>query len=215
MSNNIKVYQLTEHIPVYVKYDNDSTVNFNRVLKSVRNAIPEQLYDETLQEIMIGNFDGLKTKSIQGGYESGVIYLDSNLLNKSEDNIIKNIVHEIGHAIEVESGDVLFNNQDIQTEFLDKRMKLYDSLHSMDLDPDMNMFLKLDYNTDFDNYLMNEVGYDVVHEISSDYMIDPYAFTDLHEYIIMNFEKYALGDVLNVKNKSNTVYSYISNMMRG
>lgn len=214
MSENIKVYQLTKHIPVYVN-SKDSNVNFNRVLRSVRNIIPEYMFDDTLQEIMIGDFPGLKTKSIQSGYESGVIYLDKDLLNKSEDNIIKNIIHEIGHAIEIESGNILYNNQSIQTEFLDKRMSLFDALEDEGYEPSIENFIKLDYNSDLDNYLMNEVGYDTVYKLSKDYMIDPYAFTDLHEYIIMNFEKYVMGDVGSVKSKSGTLYSYLKDMLRG
>lgn len=211
---NIKVYHLTSEIPVYVKTSNNN-INFNRVLKTIRNSIPPKLYSNTLQEIMVGNFQGLKNKAVDSGYDSGVIYVEEDILRRGEDDVVKNIIHEIGHAIEEDNGNALYSNQDVQTEFLDKRMRLYDALEEQGLEPTLDQFMQFDYDAGFDEYLMGAVGYDTIKKLSDEYMIDPYAFTDLHEYIIMNFEKYAMGDVGSVRKKSSTLYPYLSNMLGG
>jgi hypothetical protein len=213
MNENIKVYNLTNDIPVYVKTDVDTGLNFNRILEIIRSIVPEKLFNNSLQNIMVGNFKGLNNKNVDSGYESGVIYIGEEMLNKSEEEMVESIVHELAHVMEDQTGNAIKNNHDVKAEFLDKRMKLYQDLQEHGLEPDIDEFMNEDYDSRFDSYLMHNVGYDTIKRLSSSYMIDPYAFTDIREYIAMNFEKYALGKVSEVRQKGRVIGEFLGNIL--
>ena len=55
-------------------------------------------------------------------------------------------------------------------------------------------FTDLEYNLEFDNFLLNKVGYDKLALLVDGLFLSAYAPTSLREYFSNGFEEYFLGD---------------------
>jgi hypothetical protein len=66
-------------------------------------------------------------------------------------------------------------------------MRLHDELWSIDYKAPKAFFSEIEYNKEFDNFLLNTVGYDKLNVICSGLFINAYAPTSLREYFATGF----------------------------
>jgi hypothetical protein len=89
-------------------------------------------------------------------------------------------------------GMEIYADQEIKDEFLRKRMHLYNILWNMGFKAPREMFLDTEYDQEFDEFLVDDVGYDKMSEILKGIMITPYAATSLREYFATGFTEFYL-----------------------
>ena len=95
----------------------------------------------------------------------------------------------------------------VEKEFLGKRQRLCDMLKAEGYSVPHNVCAELDYNKKFDNFLYQEVGYELLTNISMGIFYSPYAATSLSEYFANGFEHYFLGDRKYLNNVSPKLYN--------
>jgi hypothetical protein len=193
-------------VRIYTKDPLPSTVNLRECISSVLERMPRSLYSN-VKSIMVGSYPFLDKREVDATYKDGTIYLT----NKNEDNydLISDLVHEIAHAFEEKNTLYLYEDKEIQNEFLSKREMLLNLLnaHSLVVYPVSEKdFYRLEYDSKFDNFLYRTVGYEKIALISNDIFISPYAATCLREYFANAFENFFINDIFLVQRYAPTIY---------
>jgi len=188
---------------IFVQTPISENINVPSVFSEITNLLPDYFLN-LIDVVYIGEFHFLKEREINAMYLDSAIYV-SNIQDDSED-LIDDIVHEISHAVEEKYGQMLYSDEEIKNEFLLKRSKLKKILSSQEYDLSGLDFFKIEYDTDFDNFLYKEVGYDALRVLAVDLFTGPYAITSLREYFGSSFEEYYLGNRLYLKELSPYIY---------
>tara|TARA_R110002110_G_scaffold351848_1_gene561831 strand:- start:596 stop:1045 length:450 start_codon:yes stop_codon:yes gene_type:complete len=133
------IYYLNSEIPVWTEDPLSDTVNLKQVLEKVESLIPSAFL-KYVQAVRIGMFDEMIERSVNALYKDGVLYI-TNIQDNNQD-IIDDMVHEISHAVEQNNSDIIYDDGEIQQEFLGKRKRLYNLLKSEGFDVIIEQFLK-------------------------------------------------------------------------
>lgn len=197
---------------IIVKNPLPKTVNLKECLSIIFERMPKGLY-KNLNKIMIGRFSFLEQRGVQAVYKDGVIYIT----NEHDDNydFISDIIHEIAHAFEETNSKQIYSDDLIRQEFLIKRDALYRKLTSLKNVPVLNrdMFLEISYNSSFDQYLYDTIGYEKLTYLTSDIFVSPYAATSLREYFANAFENFFINDMTLVRKYAPSVYMKLLNFV--
>lgn len=187
--------------------DLPENINLDKVINYVVDHIPKKFMK--FEQILIGDFPELTERQVNASYMDGAIYLVNT--QKSEEDMIDDIIHEIAHAIEEYYGAEIYHDNSIGFEFLKKMGKVYEMISDSETLPDLpkDKFLSLDFNEERDEYLFKEVGYDRINRFTAGYFLNPYALTSLREYWATSFEYYFIGEPHSVKRVSPAVYKKI------
>ena len=171
---------------VYVKeaFKNED-ISIKRVLQKVNNNIPAHLL-RGLDAIYVGQFDFLKSKSLEAAFQDGIIFLDNN--KPSEEECADDIIHELAHLVEQEYGFLIYSDKQIEQEFLSKRKQLWRNLVSENFDVNLSDMLQTSYNKNLDMFLYQVVGYSTLSLYTMDLFYSPYGATSLREYFANCFE---------------------------
>lgn len=181
-------YFLYSNIPVLIKdYIIDENIDLVKVLNLIQNNIPKKLFTN-LDIIYIGQFPELEAKNVESVYMDGAIYLSNNIID--EENLYKSIIHELAHNLEEFYQEQIYADEKIISEFIDKRKTLRRILESNNLFCKPLLYLKLEFDEEFDNFLYKTVGYDKLSLITANIFLSPYASTSLREYFSNGFEYY-------------------------
>jgi ribosome-binding ATPase YchF (GTP1/OBG family) len=176
-----------KNITVYMKDPLPASVDFEHVLKSLSEKIPDRFFP-LIDHIIVGEFDFLKKKHTNAAYMDGGIYVTNN--QDDEDDILDDIIHEIAHAIEEEKFLVIYSDGKLESEFLSKRERLFHLLEAHGYTFEYQDFMQTEYSNNFDNLLYFEVGYQVLSSIASNLFYSPYGATSLREYFANGFEAF-------------------------
>jgi len=167
-------------------------VNLNAVKKRVESVVPKRLF-HNLDYIYIGDFPELKLRDVQSAYLRGAIYISNE--DQTEQKLFESIIHELAHSIETTFGGKIYEDDEIASEFVGKRKKLRTILKNQGYEfKDSTVFLRIEYNVEFDKFLYSEVGYDLLNQLTVGLFVSPYGATSLREYFANGFEAYYLGD---------------------
>lgn len=192
---------------VYVKEPLPETVDLNRVLRFVSDNMPSHLYSN-VEMIYIGMFPFLKVREVDALFENGAIYLSSKI--QTEQDLIKDLVHEIAHSFEESQPDDLYGDGEIEREFLGKRNRLFQIFKARGYQVSRNDFLNPDYDKSFDEFLYNDIGYETLGTMTNGLFISPYAATSLREYFANAFEEFFVNDMKPVQDLTPEVYKKLS-----
>ena len=88
----------------------------------------------------------------------GAIYV-SNEQDSNED-MKDDVVHELGHALEDNYHDFIYDDEKIQDEYFAKLKKLKKFLEHEGYNTEAYSFFNLEYDADFDEFLFKKVGYE-------------------------------------------------------
>lgn len=162
------------------------------VKKRIEKKIPKKLF-QNLDYIFVGDFPELKLRDVQSVYMRGAIYINHE--NQTEDGLYKAIIHELAHSIETTFGSKIYEDNNVAAEFVGKRKQLRTILKNQGHElEDPMVFVRTEYNPEFDNFLYKEVGYDKLNQLCSGLFASPYGATSLREYFANGFEHFYLGD---------------------
>jgi hypothetical protein len=167
----------------------NNLVDLDSVIANLESKLPDHIRDG-VEMIIIGHFNEFDERGINAFYKDGALYV-SNIQDDSED-LLDDLVHETAHSVEEQYGMEIYADQEIKDEFLRKRVHLYNVLWNMGFEPSREMFLDIEYVQDFDEYLLQDIGYDKLSGMLKGIMISPYAATSLREYFATGFTEFYL-----------------------
>ena len=127
-------------------------------------------------------------------------------------DMIDDIVHEIAHIVEDNYNQIIYSDDEIEREFIRKREVLRRVLKYEGYSTDKFLFKKTEYDTEFDSFLTNTVGYLKLRVFSQNIFASPYAATSLREYFADGFEDYYLGKSRSLKNISPVLHSKLEEL---
>jgi hypothetical protein len=185
---NNREYFLFNNIPVMIKdFISNDEINLVKILKKVEQNIPKSLFSN-LDAIYVGQFPELDAKNVESVYMDGAIYLSNNQID--EENLYKSIIHELAHNLEEYYQEDIYGDEKIISEFINKRKSLCSILESNKLFCNPILYLKLEFDEQFDSFLYKTVGYDRLSLLTTNIFLSPYAATSLREYFSNGFEHY-------------------------
>ena len=191
---------------VYVKDPLPEDFDLNYVLQKIETSIPDYLMSN-IDTIYIGQFDEFVDREINAIYKDGALYTTN--LQDDEDDMIDDIVHEMAHSIEEFAGNDIYGDGSAENEFLGKRQKLFYLLKEEGYNVHLKDFLESSYSKEFDMFLYQEVGYELMTTITMGLFVSSYSATSLKEYFATGFEKYYLEDRKYLKNISPILFEKI------
>jgi hypothetical protein len=183
----LKEHTLYDDIQIVIKDKIQQDIDLNNIFRTIEDRVPQHLFRE-LDIIYVGQFPQLKVRGVESAYMNGAIFI-SNLI-VDEDTFLKSIIHEVAHNAENIYGRDIYGDQEIIDEFLEKRKYLRDALENQKLFCDSRLYVQLEYNKIFDDFLYKTVGYDRLAQFTTKLFISPYGATSLREYFANGFEHY-------------------------
>jgi len=182
--NNTDNFYTGSGIHVYVKDELTNGIPVDEIVEEFESYLPDQLLEE-VEMIVVGWFDEFEERQINAFYSDNCLYI-SNEQDDAED-MIDDLIHETAHSLEEPYGNEIYGDGKLEKEFLNKRLQLYETLWSYDYKAPKAFFTDLDYNTEFDDFLLNQVGYDKLALLMQGMFVSPYAATSLREYFATGF----------------------------
>jgi len=177
-------------IHVYFKDQlSNHKVDIERVVSKVENRIPEHLLSN-VEMIIIGHFDEFTERGINAFYRDSALYITPD--QDSDADFYDDVIHEISHSVEEAYGQFIYGDAKIKNEFLRKREHLYNILWKLGHKAHKSMFMNIEFDQEFDDFLHKTVGYDKLSTLISGVFISPYAATDLREYFGVGFTEFYL-----------------------
>ena len=178
-------------LQVIVKDPLPDNINLDNVFKEITSILPPR-FVSLVDVVYVGNFDFFEEREINSLYMDGAIYV-SNEQDNNED-MKDDIVHELGHALEENYHDFIYDDEKIQDEYFAKLRKLKKFLEHEGFNTESYSFFNIEYDADFDEFLFKKVGYEKLQNLSNGMFLNPYSITSLREYWSTGFEEYFLGD---------------------
>ena len=184
-------HYLFGRILVYIKDQLLPSIDMSYMLGEIERLLPPHLMEE-IDGIFIGSFGENEERNLEAHYESGAIYITSDLPENGD--YIENIVHETAHAVEAQRGLEIYGDKRIEQEFLGKRRRLAATLKSHGVNASHLNFEEPEYEPEFDSFLYKNVGYDNLNSMTTGLFASPYGATSLREYFANGFEEFFLGN---------------------
>lgn len=204
-----KKYSLYD-IPVHLINSFTNKIDLNSVIAHVEQIVPRHLL-HNIDVVYIAYIKAFEKegRTFNAMYKDNAIYISPEQDN--EEDLLDDVVHEIAHSFEKEYYNVIYEDGDLEREFLGKR----NTLHYLVDKPTLNKlyYNSTEYNAKFDNHMYNDIGYDRLRIIASGLFYSPYAITSLREYWGNGFENYLLGDRERLKDLSPVLCSKIESII--
>jgi hypothetical protein len=162
-------------------------VDIERVINKVEDTLPDHLLEE-VEMIVIGQFKEFEERSINAFYDGAAIYISN--IQDDEADLYDDIVHEISHSIEEPYGYIIYGDEKIKNEFLQKRRRMHDILWAHGYKAPLSFFLETEFDEEFDKFLHEKIGYEKLGNLIRGLFISPYAATSLREYFATGFTEY-------------------------
>ena len=175
------------NIPLIVKDPFVIDINVETVFDRVSELVPTKFFS-FIDAIYVGDFDIMREREINAMYKDGTIYVSN--YQSDEEDMVDDIIHEIAHAVEDNFMMQIYGDNQIEVEFLSKRMTLKKRLELEGFDLRGLNFLNPELDRQFDEFLHKEVGYAILTSLTNDLFYSPYGATSLREYFANGFECY-------------------------
>lgn len=200
-------------IHVYVKdaIENED-IDLEEVVAKAENHIPSHMLSE-VEMIIIGHFEEFEERNLNAFYSDGCLHISQ--IQDNEDDLLDDIVHEIAHSLEEPHGYEIYGDKRLEKEFLAKRLQLKEILWEHGYKAPTAFFMNSEYDKEFDEFLLNKVGYDKLQLLMQGLFLSPYAATSLREYFATGFTDFYLeGEHNFLKKISPVLYKKIYGLHR-
>lgn len=186
------------------------SVDFAEALSVIEKKVPNHIV-QLIDTIYVGKFPELDFKQVNAAYIDGAIYMLPDF--DSVEDVVDDIVHEMGHAFEDKYGNYIYADLEISKEFLSKRETLRDVISSDGIDVENYDFHDVNYSFELDELFYIDIGYPTMETFCSGLFMNPYAATSLREYFATAFEDYFLfRDRNSIKNLCPVVYNKLQDL---
>tara|TARA_Y100001938_G_scaffold150488_1_gene241645 strand:+ start:1787 stop:2461 length:675 start_codon:yes stop_codon:yes gene_type:complete len=211
-SKNKLEYYLSD-VLVLVKDPLPENVDLDSVLHKVKTLFRNKRDIINLIDVMyIGHFKEFEQYKINAYYDSGAIYVTND--QKNEKDMIDDIIHEYAHALEHAHGEIIYEDETLDKEFLNKRLNLEKRILYDYPEAAKYNFFSTEYDKELDNFFFNDVGYDKLNRYINGLFLDSYSTTSVNEYFATAFEHYFLTDQREIKKicpKAFSIINYVCN----
>ena len=188
--DKVQDFYTSTGIHVYVKERPTNDVNIEEVVSKLESVVPEHLLTE-VEMIVIGWFEEFEKRELNAFYSDGCLYVSP--LQDNESDLLDDLVHETSHSIEELYGYEIYGDKTLENEFLKKRLQLRQILWAHGYKTPSAFFTNTEYDLEFDNFLLNKVGYDKLALLAQGIYVNPYAATSLREYLATGFTDFFLN----------------------
>lgn len=206
----MKVFRLND-ILIY----NMSDLNLEE-FKSLFSKLPRYLFSN-IKQIFIYPSNKLNSNNFEGYSVKESIFINCDNI-KSNNDIIKILIHECFHTIESDIKQTL-SEQYKKTciEYLNKKKIVLDKIKNTNLylNPNNDYYSTIEYQKDFDFYLYKEIGYDNLYFKIFDIFPSAYSMTSVSEYIAVCFEVYFFENREWLSKYCSEVYKLIEGIENG
>jgi len=195
---------------IYISQSFTNKISITDVIQKIERFVPKLLMND-IDGLYVANIDEFqrKNRSFNAMYKDRAIYISPDQDN--EIDLLDDVVHEIAHSLEERYEDLIYDDGQLQNEFLAKRKSLYYLIDKPTAD--MSLYMNPDYNIKFDDHLYSDLNYDYLRTVSSGLFYSPYAITSLKEYWANGFENYLLGDRNRLKDLSPVLHEKINELI--
>lgn len=209
IKKKLKDRKLFNRIYVWEKDPVSDEVDIDEALAQIVSKIPKN-YFSNIEGIYIGQFPELNNRNLTALFQDNAVYV-SNFVIDTED-LVKNVIHEVAHAIKEQFSEFFTENEDLEREFLIKRNQLKKILALNKYIVAEQDFDDLEYDERFDYFLYQDIGYPILHTLTANLFVSPYGATSYDEYIANGFEHYYLNDFSAVKTISPQLFGIFSTL---
>jgi len=208
LNNRNEFDLLSGQVPIYILNKLPPQINMKKVIDALEDNIPE-LIIKMIEGIYVGEFEELKNRNIQAMFKDGVIYLSSfkEVPNVSDEMIVKDICHELAHAVEDNLGEEIYSDGRIEQEYNGKKEKLYWLLTHAGYHFPKDLLFNEKRIDELDDLLYKEIGYDKLSLIIPGLFTSPYSITSIREYFANGMEDYLLGNQKQLEQTCSVLYN--------
>ena len=185
------IYYLHGEIPVWADDPLPDHINLNEVISKIEQLLPVAHF-RYVHAVKIGTYPEMIERQLNALYKEGVLYISN--IQFDADDMLDDIIHEISHAVEENNYDLIYADERILLEFLGKRKKLYNLLKSQNFNVNIEEFMQVKYNKDFDMFLFEEIGYPFLNNLVIGLFPGAYSITSINEYFATGFQKYYMNE---------------------
>lgn len=202
-SRKLKDHYSMRGTDIYIQDPVGDHIDLDFVFEYVTARVPVKLLD-SIDVIYVGDFPEFKEREINAYYDSGAVFITNDQDNDRD--MIDDIVHEIAHGVEERFNDFVYSDGSVEREFMSKRKALFRILEAYDLNPPKQLLVDPSYNQVVDDYLYEEVGYEILNDLVNGIFVSAYAATSVNEYYARGFEEWVFGHRKEIKNLSPALY---------
>ena len=169
-------------------------VNVAKVLTTFRGSLPKG-YFKKLNGIKVVDLEEFDQRNISAKYSADdkMLYISANRQDNSDD-MLDDLIHEVGHHAETLYGDFIYGDNAIKDEFIMKRMQLRFELGADGYDYTQFNFKNTQFDPELDAFLYKRVGKEKLKMMTAGIYVRPYQSLSLQEYFAVGFEQYYLGN---------------------
>jgi len=189
IANKQNPHNITANLPLFVDDVNDN-IDLSHILQFLQRKIPARFY-QTLKSVHIKHLREFEERKINALFKNRTIYVSG--FQENTEDILRSIVHELGHVVEYKYHSTIYGDQKLEKEFLLKRKTFFDRIQEKALKNKKSLQLLLmnpEYSTELDDFFYNFFGYDRLGREYGDVFVSPYSITSLSEYWGVGFETY-------------------------
>ena len=210
-----KEYYLYD-IPIHIINSFPDHISISNILDDLRDAVPYEFFSG-LDGIYVGEFPELRDREVQAILKDSAIYLSSYEQHPevTEEIIIKDIIHELGHLLENKFPYEVYGDNSIEKEYVGKKKRLVEllrangiSFHGMG-----HLFFSDESTDELDNFLFKRLGYENLSALTPGLFLSPYSVTSLREYFAEGFTQYVNGDLHYLKEICPALYNKLNSLL--
>jgi len=177
-------------IDIYIKDQLPEDIDASFVFDYISSRVPFYLLGG-IEVIYVGSFPEMKKRDIEAFYEDEAIYITNE--QESEMEMVESLIHEISHALEQRQMETIYDDGNLESEFLAKRRRIAQLLSQKYMLPE-GFETDHSYRRDIDIFLYETVGYEALGQICVNIFPSAYSVTSISEYWAKGFEELFLGD---------------------
>tara|TARA_Y100001973_G_C5201338_1_gene337921 strand:+ start:395 stop:1093 length:699 start_codon:yes stop_codon:yes gene_type:complete len=206
---DIGEYPLIGDVNIFVTHALPEELQISNIIAFLKKHVPVNFL-KLVDVIYVGHMPEFDERNINAFTKDGALFITNKQSNEMD--MIDDIVHEIAHIVEDNYNQIIYSDDEIEREFIRKREVLRRVLKYEGYSTDKFLFKKTEYDTEFDSFLTNTVGYLKLRVFSQNIFASPYAATSLREYFADGFEDYYLGKSRSLKNISPVLHSKLEEL---
>ena len=181
-------------------------------IKQTLDGLPNHFLTD-VDYIIFGDFDFLKKNGYNASYMDGAIYASN--IQQDNVNVLDDIVHEVGHAVEDKYNNFIYSDGEIEREFVSKRMLLCKEMERHGINLSRSVMSNPEYNKELDHYFSDVIGYPKMTSYAQGIFYSPYGATSLREYFANGFEAYFFHKDFYLKKVSPILFDRLEKLETG
>jgi len=203
-SKKLRTHYMLRDVDIYIKDQLPEGIDVDFVIRYVSKHLPNHVLSN-IDIIYIGYFQDLVDRDVNALWQNGAIYITND--QDSEMDMIDDLIHEIAHSNEKQFEQIIYEDGKLEQEFLFRRKKLAEMLVDKNYGVPPGFIYNPDYDKAIDDFLYEEVTYDVLWQLVPGIFPSPYAATSLREYWAKGFEQFYMGEQQSLKQFSPVLFS--------